>query len=152
MHPKGLYRCYVLTVQSTQGGNIFSSRRARSACGEIQQLLKNMCCNIRAQFGAKSEDAKCIQMRAEEVNSGRQRQLSAEVALNKDPNISLLPHLLSLPGKPQVIAIAKQYHGISMLKNHFASRSPFALVRRCTVHPATSKYKTNLRNCTSKCL
>lgn len=50
----------------------FSSRQARSALDEMQQLLTNMCCNITAELGAKNKNAKCIQMRVEEGNSGRQ--------------------------------------------------------------------------------
>ena len=121
MYPKGLYRRSVLTVQSTRVGNVFPSRQARSARDEMQQLLTNMCCNIRAQLGAKSEDAKCLQGRVEEENSGRQRPSSAEVALNKDPSISppsiFPPFLESLEPSiypRNILAFVLKHHSCTM--------------------------------------
>lgn len=122
MYPKGLYRCSVLTVQSTQVGNVFSSWQAQSALCEMQQLLMNMCCNIRAWFVAKGEDAKCIPMRVEEENLGRQRVVRRSGTEQRFPT-QLLQFSL-----PSWKTPSQQY--TKMLKNHSAPWSAFALGHR----------------------
>lgn len=57
MDPNGLYRCYELTVQSTQVENIFSSRQAWSALVKYNSCLPTCAATLEHILGAKSEDA-----------------------------------------------------------------------------------------------
>lgn len=135
------YSCQILTVQSTQVGNVSSLRPAWSALGEMQQLLTNMCCNIRQQAGAKTEDAKCIQMRVEERNFRRQRWLQAEVALNKGYPTYFSLFSLPSPLLEHQATDAQERSWHFHVKESFVPTKPFAPAHRCTLHPATPMSK-----------
>lgn len=86
----------------------------------MQQLLTNMCCNITQQAGAKSEDAKGIQMSGGEEFQETEMVASRSGSEQVYPTYLSLFNLPSLLGEPQATDTPRKGPGISMLKNHLS--------------------------------